>query len=348
MRIDELLHAAVSHSASDIHLIADMRPQVRIDGELVPLDHPVLTATELEALVRELLTESQWKKFSIEKDLDISHENTDGNRFRINLHFERGRVGLSARTIPARIPTMEDLGMPPIIYKLCDLERGLILLTGPTGSGKSTSLAAMINYINEHRSTNIITLEDPIEFVFKPIKSLIRQRQLGTDMLNFQSGLIHVLRQDPNIVMVGEMRNLETIATAITLAETGHLVFATLHTYSAPQTIDRIIDIFPPYQQSQIRMQVSVTLQAIIAQRLLPRTGRGRVAAREVLLNTPAVSNLIRENKISQIKTVMQTGGKEGMITMDTAITQLYKQNEITKEVYDTNVANTYAIKDGA
>jgi len=248
-------------------------------------------------------------------------------------------MGLSARTIPSVIPKMEDIAMPEVVYNLCNLDGGLILVTGPTGCGKSTSLAAMIDYINQTRKVNIITLEDPIEFIFKPIKSIIKQRQLGSDMISFQNGLVHVLRQDPNVIMVGEMRDLDTIATTITLAETGHLVFATLHTYSAAQTIDRIIDIFPPHQQNQIRMQISITLKGIIAQKLLPQQSGGRIAVREVLMNNPAIANLIRENKVSQIKTAIQTSAKDGMISMDNALLKLYKEGSITQEVLDQNLS---------
>jgi twitching motility protein PilT len=230
--------------------------------------------------------------------------------------------------------------MPEIVYELCRLNQGLILMTGPTGCGKSTSLAAMINLINQERRANIITLEDPIEFVFQSDKSLIRQRQLGTDMLSFAEGLKHVLRQDPNVVMVGEMRDLETIATAITLAETGHLILATLHTFSAAQTIDRIIDSFPPYQQNQVRLQVSMTLAGVISQRLLPQKNSGRIAAREVLINNPAVANLIRENKVAQIKSTIQTSADEGMITMDQNLKDLYEKGLIEREVAEAHMVS--------
>lgn len=337
MLVDNFLEKAIEKKASDFHLLADLPPFIRLNGELMPLDKKIVQAAEIETIVKGLLGESLFKKFSIEKELDIAHQTADGSRFRINLHWEKGNIGLSARTIPARVPTMEEVNMPPIIYDLCDLQRGLILVTGPTGCGKSTSLAAMIDHINKNRGANIITLEDPIEFIFKPERSIIRQRQLNADMMSFQSGLIHVLRQDPNVIMVGEMRDLETIAATITLAETGHLVFATLHTYSAAQTIDRIIDIFPPHQQNQIRTQISITLQGVISQRLLAKNGGGRIAAREILINTPAVANLIRENKIAQIKTVIQTGAKDGMITIDNCLLDLYKKGMISKETLDEN-----------
>lgn len=339
MTIESLFKQAVAASASDIHLINNLPPYLRIDGDLRPIGSKALSAKEIETMSSQMIDDQAWKKFKIEKNLDFAYENIDGYRFRVNLHVERGVTGLSARMIPSEIPTMEAIGMPQVVYNLCNLDRGLILVTGPTGCGKSTSLAAMIDYINQNRSVNIITLEDPIEFIFQPKKSIIRQRQLGTDMLSFQDGLVHVLRQDPNVIMVGEMRNLETIATTITLAETGHLVFATLHTYSAAQTIDRIIDIFPPHQQNQIRMQISLTLKGIITQRLVPAQDGGRVAVREILINTPAVSNLVRENKVAQLKTVIQTSLKDGMMTMDNSLISLYKAGHISKEVYDENAS---------
>lgn len=338
MDIESLLKKVVEEGASDLHLVAGLPPHVRVDGLLRPLGTEAMSAKEVESVCKEMLGELSYKKFVIEKNLDFAFEDERGNRFRVNLFYEKNAPAVSARTIPAEIPSMEDIGMPQIMYDLCNLDRGLILVTGPTGCGKSTSLAAMIDYINQNRRANIITLEDPIEFIFQSKKSIIRQRQLGTDMLSFQDGLTHVLRQDPNVVMVGEMRNLETIATTITLAETGHLVFATLHTYSAAQTIDRIIDIFPPHQQNQIRMQISLTLKGILTQRLLPAKGGGRVAARELLINTPAVANLVRENKISQIKTVIQTSAKEGMLTMENSFNKLYKDGLIEKEILEANL----------
>jgi len=335
--LDSFLQQAAKMQASDLHLISNLPPFIRVKGQLNELSKTVLKASDIELLVKKSIGDEQFAKFSKLKELDLAYEITDGTRFRINFLWEKNNISLAARTIPFEIPTMEDIEMPEIMYDLCNYNRGLILLTGPTGCGKSTSLASMINYINQNRRTNIVTFEDPIEFVFKPIKSIIRQRQLGTDMLSFEDGLTHVLRQDPNVIMVGEMRNLETIAATLTLAETGHLVFATLHTYSAAQTIDRIIDIFPPHQQNQVRMQMSITLRGVIAQRLLPNTSDGRVAAREILINTPAIANLIRENKVAQINTSIQTSAKEGMITMDTALNNLLKKGEITREVMEEN-----------
>lgn len=338
MDIESLLSKTIKDGASDLHLVAGLPPHIRVDGILQPIGAEAISAKEIDLVCKEMLGDAAYKKFSIEKNLDFAFEDEQGNRFRVNLFYEKGFPALSARAIPTEIPTMEDIGMPKVMYDLCNLDRGLILVTGPTGCGKSTSLAAMIDYINQNRRSNIITLEDPIEFIFHPKKSLIRQRQLGSDMLSFQDGLVHALRQDPNVIMVGEMRNLETIATTITLAETGHLVFATLHTYSAAQTIDRIIDIFPPHQQNQVRMQISLTLRGVLTQRLLPAAGGGRVAARELLINTPAVANLIRENKISQIKTVIQTSAKDGMLTMENSLNKLYKDGLIDKETLDANI----------
>lgn len=341
MNINELFNLAVERKASDIHLVVGLPPFLRIDGELEPVENEKpLSKKSIEQMIYSILTEGQQQEFLAKKELDIGYELENKSRFRVNLHFERSNPGLVARIISGQQPTMEEIGMPPVIYDLLNLDQGLILITGPTGCGKSTTLAAMINYINSRRRCNIITLEDPIEYLFAPDKSIIIQRQLGNDMRSFASGLKHVLRQDPDVVMVGEMRDLETIATTITLAETGHLVLATLHTYSAAQTIDRIIDIFPPHQQNQIRMQISTILACVISQRLLPSLKGGRVASREILLNTPAVANLVRENKIAQIKTVIETNLKEGMISMDQSLKNLYKQGLISKEIAQTQMSN--------
>jgi len=339
MNIKEILNASVEKKASDIHLIVGLTPFLRIDGDLVGIDDKPVTAKEMEQAVFSLISPEQKEKFITARELDFGYE-LDGLRFRVNLHYERGNVGLVARVISDEMPTLEDLNMSPIVYSLLGLDQGLILVTGPTGCGKSTTLAAMLNYINSNRSCNIITLEDPIEYLFKSDKSIVMQRQLGTDMLTFESSLKHVLRQDPDVIMVGEMRDLETIAATITLAETGHLVLATLHTYSAAQTIDRIIDIFPPHQQNQVRMQLSMTLAGVISQRLLPKVGGGRVAAREIMINTPAVSNIIRENKIAQLKTVIETNAKDGMISLDQDLKKLYKDKIITREMAQAQMVN--------
>lgn len=333
MALNDLFKIAVERKASDLHLVVTKPPTLRIDGVLTPIEkQEILTPKKIQELAFFILTEHQRQQFIAERELDLSYEIPNLSRFRVNLHWERNNVGLVARVINSLEPTMEEVLMPPVAYKLLDERQGLILVTGPTGCGKSTSLAAMINFINSTRSAHIVTLEDPIEFIYRSKKSIIKQRQLGTDMRSFTEGLKHVLRQDPNVILVGEMRDLETIAATITLAETGHLVMATLHTLNAAQTVDRIIDVFPPYQQSQVRLQLSLFLKGIVSQQLLPKIKRGRVSAREILINTPAVSNLIRENKIAQIKTVIQTSMDEGMVTMDHDLKRLYQERFISKE----------------
>ncbi len=340
MTILEIFQSAVAAKASDVHLVVNMPPMLRVDGELLDLDAKALSDKDVETLSFSLISKDEKERFLATKELDFGYEMNDKTRFRINLFFEKGNIGMVARVISNEIPTLESVSTPDIVYELLNLNQGLILVTGPTGCGKSTTLAAMINYINQKRRANIITLEDPIEYIFKPDKSVIVQRQLGSDMVTFSEGLKHALRQDPNVIMVGEMRDLETIATTITLAETGHLVLATLHTYSASQTIDRIIDIFPPHQQNQVRMQLSTTLAGIISQRLIPRKQGGRVAAREIMINIPAVSNLIRENKIAQLRTVIETNSKKGMVSMDQDLKRLFGENIISKEVAQSYMEN--------
>jgi twitching motility protein PilT len=327
-----LFGAAAQKGASDLHLLVGHKPILRVTGDLFDIEaEDVLTDASMEKIIRQIATPEQFERFRIEKELDLAY-GVEGARFRVNLHWEKGHIGLAARTIPQDIPTMQQLGLPPVIQGFTDLPHGLILVTGPTGAGKSTTLAAMVDYINESRRVNIITLEDPVEFLFTPKQSIIRQRQLESDMVTFAEGLKHVLRQDPDVVMVGEMRDLDTIATTLTLAETGHLVFATLHTYSAPQTISRIIDVFPPFQQTQIRLQLAMTLRGVVSQQLLPRVGGGLIATREVLVNTPACANLIRENKVEQIKNVIQTGAAVGMVSYTQDIKRMVKEGLITPE----------------
>ncbi len=346
MDINNLLKLAADNQASDIHLLSGQPPILRIDGELVDLNQVVshekfaaLTNTNLEIFIDRLLTEKQKTRFLEERDLDLGYQ-IDTYRYRLNFAYEKNNISIVARIISDQKQTLEEIGMPPIVEELLKLTQGFILVTGPTGCGKSTSLAAMINHLNSHYSYNIVTLEDPIEYIFSPEKSIISQRQLGTDMLTFNSGLKHVLRQDPNIIMLGEMRDLETISAAVTLAETGHLVLATLHTYSAAQTIDRIIDSFPPYQQNQIKSQLSNVLSAVISQRLLPRQQGGRIATREILINNKAVANLIREGKLEQIESIIETGSSQGMITMDKHLKELYQAGEISREVAERNIEN--------
>jgi len=341
-KIDEIFKVAVKKRASDIHLTAGRPPIFRIDGELIDMTGAKpLKPDEIKELVFGILSEKQQQTLINQRELDLSHEITDLSRFRVNCFWERDNACLAARIISPEIPSMEELMMPQIVYELLRIKQGLVLVTGPTGCGKSTSLAAMINLINLERGAHIITLEDPIEFIYPPGsgKSLIVQRQLGTDMLSFAQALKYVLRQDPNVILVGEMRDLETISATITLAETGHLVLATLHTHNSAQTVDRIIDVFPPYQQPQVRLQLSLFLKGIISQQLLPKTEGGRIAAREVLINVPAISNLIRENKVPQIKTVIQTSAEEGMFTMDQDLKRLFDEGYLKKEVAKSYMA---------
>lgn len=339
MTIQELFKTAIDRKASDIHFAVGRAPFLRIDGVLQELtDLSVLDAKTVETLVFSTLTKELKDRFEDERELDYSYE-VDGTRFRVNIHYERGYVGLVARIINSRIPSFAELGIPPVMEKLTELENGLILVTGPTGSGKSTLLAAMLERINTTESSHIVTFEDPVEYAFASKKSIIKQRQLGTDMRTFAAGLKHVLRQDPDVIMIGEMRDLETIAAALTIAETGHLVFATLHTYNAAQTIDRIVDVFPPHQQQQIRLQLSSTLRAVISQRLLPKVGGGRIGTREVLIANHAVANLIREAKTSQVRTVIQTGADAGMVTFDQDINRLFKEGLIDRATAEAQLS---------
>lgn len=341
MPIQDIFQRAFAKGASDVHIAVGSQPLMRISGELVPMsDYPVLTAAVAEELCFSVLSSEQKNEFMTQRELDFSYELAGQCRFRVNLHWERDHVGLVARIVSNRIPTIQDLYFPSVVFDLLRMHQGLILVTGPTGCGKTTSLAAMIDFINTERKDHIVTLEDPIEFLHTSKNSLIRQRQLHTDFLSFPEALKHVVRQDPNVIMVGEMRDLETIAAAITIAETGHLVLATLHTLNAAQTIDRIVDIFPPYQQEQVRVQLSLELRGIISQQLLPRIRGGRIAAREILINSPAIANLIRENKVAQMKSVIQTSSDLGMQSIDQDIKNLYEKGEISREVAYSYMVN--------
>ncbi|GBF73381.1 twitching motility protein PilT [Paenibacillus sp. 598K] len=328
---ENLLHHACSAGASDIHLTVDSPVMLRVDGKLSALGDAALTAADTADCARQLLTGEQYQTLLTRGEIDLSYSLEGVSRFRVNAYKRKGCVSLAIRLIPSRIPVLEELGLPAVAEQFATRRQGLVLVTGPTGSGKSTTLAAIIDYINRHRSDHIITLEDPIEFEHRHKRCIVNQREVGADTESFASGLRAALRQDPEVILVGEMRDLETISTAITAAETGHLVFGTLHTADAPQTIDRIIDVFPPQSQQQVRIQLAAVLLGVMAQRLLPAAdGRGRVAAIESLVNTPAVANLIRSEKVHQIRSVMQTGRAQGMTTMDNALRELLQQGRIT------------------
>ncbi|MBU0645935.1 PilT/PilU family type 4a pilus ATPase [Patescibacteria group bacterium] len=332
MLIDTVLETAVKHRASDIHFAVGLKPFIRVDGQLFELkkESPV-TNKIISDFINSVLTKEQLAIMEERKGMDFVYAAADSVRIRVNVHFEKGNLGLVGRIIPATIPTMEDIDCPDILYEFIKQESGLILVTGPAGSGKSTTLAAMIRKINEERSANIITLEDPIEYLHTPKNSIIKQRELGVDMISFEEALRQALREDPNVVMVGEMRDLETISTTVTVAETGHLVLATLHTHNAPQAIDRIIDMFPPSQQGQIKMQLSLSLKCVVSQKLVPREGGGRVAIREVMVNSPAVANLIRLGKVEQIASVIETGSQQGMMSYKFAFREAEKKGWVSK-----------------
>lgn len=326
---------AIASRASDIHMAVGAPLFFRIDGMLVPVNQDALTEKEVDAFVKTVLSEAHYKELKEQREVDSAFAMDDGNRLRVNCHYERENPSLVARIIPSVIPSVEDLALGEIVSLLNGHEQGLVLFTGPTGAGKSTSLASLITAVAAQRACNVITLEDPIEFLFPPSTGITRQRQLGTDFLSYPEALKRILRQDPNIVMVGEMRDPETIAAALTLAETGHLIFATLHTPNTAQTIDRIIDVFPPHQQPQIRSQLSTSLKMIVAQRLLPKAGGGRIANREVLMLTPAVANTIRDNRLQELQSVLQTGGESGMMSFEKDLKRLYKEGLVEKAVYE-------------
>ena len=326
--IHQLLRHAYDQKASDLHLTVGVQPVYRVNGKLKPYNSEILTPAMIDTMIREILPESKWVEYEQKGEVDFNYTLEGFCRFRVNAYHQQNAGALAARLISSEIPTIDALNMPQALYELAEKPQGLVLVTGPTGSGKSTTLAAMINYINENKARHIITLEDPIEYVHEHKKSIINQREIGTDTESFANGLRASLRQDPDIILVGEMRDLETISTAITAAETGHLVFGTLHTSSAPTTIDRIIDVFPPHQQGQIRIQLANVIQGIISQRLFVRKdGAGRVAATEIMIGVPAITNLIRNEKIHQIPSVMQTSKALGMHTLESSIQGLVSAN---------------------
>ena len=337
MLIEELLEDAVAKGASDIHISSNLPPVFRIDGKLIRTELPVLTSDNVETLVFPIISNEQRRKLEQDWELDLSYGIHGIGRFRVNIYKDRGNYAAAFRTINTEVPSFESLGLPEVVRKITEKPRGLILVTGPTGSGKSTTLASMIDYINNTRNEHILTIEDPIEFLHKSKKSVVHQRELGQDTRSFANALRAALREDPDIILVGELRDLDTIGLAITAAETGHLVMGTLHTSSASQTIDRIIDVFPQGQQQQIRIQLSNSLVAVFSQTLLPKTDamgnkKGRVMAQEIMIVTSAVGNLIREGKTTQMYSAIQTGSQHGMQTLESALADLYKRKLITTE----------------
>ncbi len=342
LHINELLLRVLDLGGSDLHLTVGIEPTVRVNGELKRLtEFPVMNGSEIRRMIYGILTQKQREKFEAELELDTSHSIPGHGRFRVNVFLQRDAVGAVLRTIPYEIVPLEQLGLPPVVASFADLPRGLVLVTGPTGSGKSTTLASLIDIINATKPAHIMTVEDPIEFLHHHKMAVVNQREVGEDTRSFAQALKHVLRQDPDVILVGEMRDLETIHTALTAAETGHIVFGTLHTQDAPQSVDRIIDVFPSHQQQQVRVQLASALQGVVTQQLIRRPdGRGRVVAAEVLVATPAVRNLIREGKTHQIYSAMQAGGAMGMQTMDQALANLVKSGAITYEIALERCAN--------
>ncbi len=346
MNIDQIVDEGLKRVASDIHITVGIPPNLRINGALIHLGDKPLSPSDTEELVKQTLSEKQFEVLKDKGEVDFSYASPGKGRFRVNAYIQRGSYGMALRIIPLEIPTMQQLGLPSVISDLTRLPRGLILVTGPTGSGKSTTLATMIDQINRERNVHIMTLEDPIEYLHRHQKSIVNQREIGSDSQSFSSALRGALRQDPDVILVGEMRDLDTISIAITAAETGHLVLSTLHTLGAAKTIDRIIDVFPPYQQQQVRVQLASVIQAVISQQLLPKAdGKGRVAAHEIMIATPAIRNLIREDKIHQIDTSIQTGGKFRMQTMDSSLVDLYNRGLIRKDIALTQAVNQEEIK---
>ncbi|MBI2552782.1 PilT/PilU family type 4a pilus ATPase [Candidatus Uhrbacteria bacterium] len=331
MKIDKYFKLAIEKKASDIHVVSGSAPTLRVAGELTFVNQTVIPKGEVEQIAQELLNKAQLERLERERDLDIAYS-LDSWRFRINFHFQQGLMGLAARLIPKQIPDPVALGFDETIYGLTKLNSGLVLVTGPSGSGKSTTLAAMIEIMNQERHAHIITIEDPIEFVYSNARSLIEQREVDDDTPTFAAALKYVLRQDPNVILVGEMRDLETIQAALTAAETGHLVLSTLHTQTAATTVERVIDMFEGLRQKQVLLQLAGSLRAVISQQLIPALKGGLVAAREMMIMNPAVANLIRENKVAQIPSVIQTSAKEGMVTMEMKVKRLYDEGVIGDE----------------
>lgn len=327
----ELLELTVKEGASDLHLTVGISPIIKVNGKLVRLEHEILRPEDTEAYAREILQDA-YEKYDAIGEYDTSYSIHGKGRFRVNIYKQRNSTALAIRVISLDMPTLDSLGYPETLKDICNLKRGLVLVTGPTGSGKSTTLAALINEINSNRESHIITIEDPIEFLHKHNKSIVNQREIGKDTLSYERALKAALREDPDVILIGKMRDLETISTAITAAETGHLVFSTLHTIGAAKTIDRIVDVFPPHQQEQIKIQLASVLQIIISQQLVETVDGDRNAALEIMVATPAIKNLIREGKTHQIESSIQTGSKYGMRTMDMELANLYREGIITQE----------------
>jgi len=338
MDIIKYFSIALEKNASDLHLVSGNSPMIRVNGELEVADEQALDEKELTQGIFDLMDPADVENFKENKELDFALD-VAGGHFRVNLHQQEGKVGISARIIPDTIPSPKDIGFDETLYQLSHLSKGLVLVTGPSGSGKSTTLAVILNMINQERRTHIITIEDPIEFMFKESQSIIEQRELGRDTKSFDEALKRALRQDPNVIMVGEMRDIETIAATLTAAETGHLVLSTLHTNTASETIARIVDAFPAHRQQQVLSQLSSVLRAVICQQLVPKVGGGVAVAREILVNTPAVASLIRDGKIAHLATAIQTGRQEGMITMEASLKKLLEEGMIDEQAY-TNRAN--------
>jgi twitching motility protein PilT len=341
MTIQDMMNLVFQVNASDLHLVVGAPPTIRVDGKLAPIEgEPMLVPDSAEQLIFSMLSDRQRELLLANKELDFSFQYGDAGRFRVNVYYQRGSLGAALRLIPTKIPTLEELHLPSVVRQFSELQQGFVLVTGPTGHGKSSTLAALIEIINQSRGEHILTIEDPIEFLYQSKQSVISQRELHGDTHSWQVALRSALREDPNVVLVGEMRDYETIAAALTVAETGHLVFATLHTNSASQTIDRIIDVFPEHQQAQVRMQLSNTLEVVMAQRLLPAQSGGRLPAVEVLMATPAVRNIIREGKTHQLDNVIQTSGELGMMSLEASLAFWVKSGDL-----DLQTAQQYALR---
>lgn len=339
--INELLNLVVERNASDLHLIVGVPPMIRVDGELAPVANEApLSPERIAALIKEVLTAEQLEQLTVNKEIDFSLSYSDRARFRVNAYTQKRTLAAAFRSIPLEVPAIDTLGLPPIMHSFTSIRQGFVLVTGPTGHGKSTSLAAMLDEINNNSSSHIITIEDPIEFVMKPKRSIISQREMNNDTHSWSVALRSVLREDPDVVLVGEMRDYETIAAALTIAETGHLVFATLHTNSAGQTVDRVVDVFPSEQQDQVKLQLSNVLEAVISQRLIPAISGGRVVATELMLATTAIRTAIREGKTHQIDSIIQTSSEAGMNTLEASLASLIREGKITMET-----AKTYAVR---